>query len=269
MPSSARRSSTRSAGMPTRCGAAPSRRRSTPTRWPRRSARRSRLKSRREHDEHGERGGERDRRRGSPPRPAVHRADADQQEAEAPGDEAEIDAPEDSVAAPVVVAAGAEEVLAVDGDPDRPEDEQRQRERRRGEREDVPCTKPRSLAPEPARSAVEQAAAEPVDRSRLARAGDEGEHWDERDRYGAVVQHAAEGRAREHDRDPRENGDREEDLLPALDRLLRLVAERREDRARGSEHEHGAHPPAAPESGRLGDLCAHAGHDSLLPWTQS
>ncbi len=42
---------------------------------------------------------------------------------------------EDAVARPPVVAAGAEEVLAVDRDPERPEREQRERERGTRERE--------------------------------------------------------------------------------------------------------------------------------------
>src|SRR5207302_797220 len=77
---------------------------------------------------------------GARPAPAVDRANADQQQDEAPRCEAEEDAAEDRVAAPVVVAAGPEEVAPVDRDPHRPEGDEGERERRRRELEHVPRT---------------------------------------------------------------------------------------------------------------------------------
>src|SRR5579884_2181463 len=141
---------------------------------------------RREHDQHRERSGERHRRRGARPRPAVHRAYADEQQPDAPRDEADEHAAEDRVASTVVVAPGAEEILAVDRDANRPEGEEREGERRRREGEEVPRAQPRPLRAEAPRRAEEQSAAEPVDGGGLACAGDEGEHRDQRGRDGAI-----------------------------------------------------------------------------------
>src|SRR5205823_4791451 len=126
-------------------------------------SRRRLLEPRRQHDEHRERGGERHRRRSARERPAVDGAYADHEQQDAPRCEAEVDAAEDGVPAAVVVAARAEQILAVDGDAQRPEGQERQRERRGGETEYVARAQPRALAPEPTRSTVEQAAAEPED----------------------------------------------------------------------------------------------------------
>ena len=66
---------------------------------------------------------------------------------DAPRDDREEERAEDGVAAAVVVAARAEEVLAVHGDPDRPEGEERQRERRRSEREHLTRAAPAASLP--------------------------------------------------------------------------------------------------------------------------
>ena len=228
-----------------------------------------RLKRRRRGDERRERRGERDRRCGSAPRPAVHRAHSDQQQQDGPREKAEVDAAEDRVAAPVVVATRAKEILAVHGDPDGPEGQQRERERRGGERERLPGAAPAALAAEPARGAVQQAADEPVRDDRVERAGDEREHRHERQGDRAVVQHAAERRARQDGGDARERGDRDERLLPLLGGIVRVVAERREDRTRRDEHRGRAQPPVALERrGRCrGGFRLHAGQGSLTPWT--
>src|SRR5262249_56180750 len=97
----------------------------------------------------------------------VHGADGEEQEPDAPGDEAEIDAAEDRVAAAVVVAPSAEQILAVDGDANRPERHERERERRRGKRDHVTRAEPGSLAAQPPRGAEEEPAAEPVDGGRV------------------------------------------------------------------------------------------------------
>src|SRR3954453_10978293 len=99
--------------MRTRCAPAPSPRSGTPTRCPTRSGGPSRpgLQRRRDDEERRERARERDRAQRTRPRPAVHGADADDEQPHAPGHEAEVEPAEDGIPPPVVVAAGAEEIL--------------------------------------------------------------------------------------------------------------------------------------------------------------
>ena len=179
------------------------------------------------------------------PAPAVHSADADRKKEQRPGEEAEEDAAEDGVAAAVVVAAGPEEVLPVHRDADRPEDEKGERERRRGQREQLPRAPVVAEAAETARRAVEEPAAEPVRRDGVEGAGDEREDWHEDQIDGGIVEHAAEGRACEHHGDAGEHGDRDERFLSCIGNVLVVLAKRREDRAGRNEDERRAQPPAA------------------------
>src|SRR5438093_12523222 len=160
MQSWATRSLTRSAATRARCEAACSRRNSTRTRCPTRSARSSRqgteLQRRRECDEPGERGRDGDGCHGAGPGPAVHRAHPDEEEPHTPRDDAEIDRAEHRVAAAVVVAARAAQILAVQGDSQRPEGEERERERCCGESDHLARAAPPALAAEAARGPVEE-----------------------------------------------------------------------------------------------------------------
>jgi len=73
---------------------------------------------------------------GAPPRPAVDGTDADHEQHSGPRDEGEGQEREDVAAHTRVAATSAKDVLAEDGELDRPEHE-RQRDRHAGECEDV------------------------------------------------------------------------------------------------------------------------------------
>src|SRR5207248_3491058 len=81
----------------------------------------ARLDNRREHDEDRQGRREPDRDEASAPAPAVHAADADDEQDRAPREREIDEVAEDPVSGPVVVAAGPEEVLAVDHDSHRPD----------------------------------------------------------------------------------------------------------------------------------------------------
>src|SRR6185503_1779000 len=123
--------------------------------------------------------------------PAVHAAYADDEQDRAPR-EREIEEPaEGPVARPPVGAAGAEQVLAVDQNPDRPEGEERKRERGRGESEHAPRPPIAAEAAEPARRAVQEPAADPVHGDRVDEAAEEGPDSDFRRRDARLVQELA------------------------------------------------------------------------------
>src|SRR5581483_1088318 len=91
--------------------------------------------------------------------PAVHGADADDEEEGAPGHGPVVDPAEDRVAAAVVVTARAEEIDAVDGDADRPEREERECERRRREPDHLSRPSQASEAAESPRGGEQECAA--------------------------------------------------------------------------------------------------------------
>jgi hypothetical protein len=189
----------------------------------------------------------------------VHAADADHEQDRAPGERKVEEPAEGAVAGPPVGATGAEEVLAVDQDPDRPEREERERERRTREGEHAPRPPIAAEAAETARRSVQEPAAEPVHGDRVDQAAEEGPDSDFRGRDARLVQELARNRRAEDTGDSRQPGNRQQRLLPRVDRLIRLVSQRNEDGARRNKHRRRAQPPAPLERRRACSLDRHLG----------
>src|SRR4051812_47523317 len=139
--------------------------------------------------------------------------DADDDEDRAPGEREVEERSEGPVAGAPVGAAGTEEILAVDEDPDRPEREEREGERRGREREHASRPPVAAEAAEAARRAVEEPTTEPVDGERVEGTAEKGPDRNQRRRERRVVQEVAGDRRPEHRGDPREAGDRQQLLL--------------------------------------------------------
>ena len=92
----------------------------------------------------------------------MQRAGADEEKPDGPGDEGELDRDERGVPGTVVRAAGAEDVAAVEREPHRPDDE-RERERRRGEGQEVSRAPVAPEAPGRAQAEVDRGAEGEVD----------------------------------------------------------------------------------------------------------
>ena len=127
-----------------------------------------------EHEERRQRRREPRRRDAPAPAPAVHAAHADDEQQRAPGERRVEEPAEDPVARPPVAAAGAEELLAVDRDPERPERERasRRAERTRGRARAAPAGSCRARRTG-ARAEEQSLLRQPVRRERVDGAAEE------------------------------------------------------------------------------------------------
>jgi hypothetical protein len=170
----------------------------------------------------------------------VHRPNADHEQREAPRDEACCEHVEQRGRDPRIAPAAPEPVVPVERELERPEDE-RQRDRRGCERQEVARAAIRPVRPECAGDAEEQ----PADDEVRERPGDAagGERPDRQ--VDAVARRVVEigARVREDRRDPRQPHDQEDGLAPLGDRVGIVVAQRHDHRPRPLEHEQRAKPP--------------------------
>ncbi len=144
----------------------------------------------------------------------------------------------DDVSGAVAVrAAGTEEVAAVDRDPDGPVDEQRKRDRRRGEGEHMARAAEAPAAPEPSQRDVEDLADDKVEGEAVEAAREEGPDGNERGVDLDVIEQPARNGRGQDAPDSGEPDQRAGDVLPRLGRFVRVVTQRGEDGARALQHE--------------------------------
>ena len=174
---------------------------------------------------------------GASPAPAVHCAHADREQRERPGDE-DVEEPRDGGAGRVsVAAAGAEEIAAVDGDPNGPVDEERERDRRRCERKRVACAPEASAAAELPQCDVRDLAHDVVEEEPVETSGQECPHRSKSTVDLDVVEQRARDGRREDGRDARKPDEPAGRVLPVARRLVGVVTERSKDGTRALQDE--------------------------------
>jgi hypothetical protein len=182
----------------------------------------------------------------------VHGADADREQDERPDSEADRRPEEDVSPGSGIGASRAEEVAAERRQADRPQDEQGERNRRAGERDEVTGAPVRSLSAQRLGRAVDECAAEPVAQRAVEAAADERPHRDDESVALGLVEQRPRDRGRQHTGDAGEPIEREHRLLPSLRSVVRVVAERREDGARRLQDEQRTEQPCSVGRRRLG-----------------
>ena len=186
-----------------------------------------------------------ERRDGSPPRPAVDRAYADDEQDDRPEGEADGERVEEGRADAVVGAAAPEDVGTEGCDLEGPDDEERERHRREREREHVAGAAKRAGAPQAPYADVERAADDEVAGEGDEGAGDNGPDCHDQAVVQGVVVERARGARAERDRDPGQRGEQEDGLGARVQILGGLLSHRDEDRARRQENAGHPQPPLA------------------------
>ncbi|MBW8742292.1 MAG: hypothetical protein JF623_06635, partial [Acidobacteria bacterium] len=130
-----------------------------------------------------------------------------------------------------VAATELEQCPPFDCDPDRPEGDERERERRDREGEEMARAPERSLRPEGACRQMEDAAEEEVRDEPVEAAGEEDDDRDDDRVARGIVQQVVHRRRSEHGGHPRKPHEREDRLLARLQVLVGIVAQRGEHRA--------------------------------------
>src|SRR3954452_23087350 len=167
----------------------------------RRSAARERNQERKRDDEEPEHD-EPDRNERAQCGPALDHRDSVDEQAERPEADRSQDRLEDDVARAIVPAAAPKEVRPVDGDPDGPDEEKAEDERRGGKRKNVPTAKVTPLAARTAEADVERGTADPVRRRPVERTRDEDQPRDDGQVFvhQGLVEEPPGGRRQEHTR---------------------------------------------------------------------
>ena len=190
--------------------------------------------------------------RGARALPELQEPESD--EAERPGVARHDQGLEEPVAGPRIGAAGPEEVVSVDREPDRPDEKEREREWGRGKSHDMARLTVRRAGAEAAGQRVHHQASEPVDEDAVERAAEKRPREDREDRAleHRVVEDSSGDRGREHARDPGEEDQCEHGLLPGLGRFVRVVPNGGEHGAWALEDRERSQPPLLLERhGRL------------------
>ena len=136
-----------------------------------------------------------------------------------------------------VRAAGTEEIPTVGGDADRPVHEKGERDRRRREREHVPRAPKAPAAAELPERDVRDLPQDVVEEEAVEATGEERPDGREGAVELEVVEKVARDAGGEDARDAREPDESAGDVLPRLGRLVRVVTQRGEHRARSQQHE--------------------------------
>ncbi len=134
----------------------------------------------------------------------MHGLHADEQQDGRPGGETQLEQVEEARPHPVVRAAATEDIGAVDGELERPDEQQREGDGRHREAEDVPGAPERADAPQAAGAEVERAADDEIAGEGDDPAGDDSPDGDVQDVVLGVVVERACGARGEGGRDPGE-----------------------------------------------------------------
>src|SRR5919108_3841101 len=251
MPTSPRKSAGRSNASRRTSARGPFRRTSTPTRSRTRNSLRSSARRKRDHegkaDQREAEDDEPERDERTEDAPPLHHRDPVDEEPERPGCERGRADVEGHTTRARVLPSGAKHVSSVQHEPDRPDEDEAEDERRRREGEQMARPAVAPPAPRSAQAHVERCAPDPVRRHAVDRSEEEDEDGDDEQAlvHERLVEEPPGGPGEEDSGDPREKDERQDRLLPRVCLLVGVVAERGEDRSRRLQDRERPQPPEA------------------------